>query len=162
MQVIVHTVEGRAVVTAPENPDIDLAELAAMIIAPGSTFVIVEKATLPATHPKYWSLVNGAVVSNDAAAALDTQLRLALLVKAECKRRIYAVATATTQINMVATAAADIMPPAQVSSLQAALAWIAAMRSASRGLITANDQDYKNDAKWPIVPAAVVAICAIF
>ena len=80
------------------------------------------------------------------------------LVKDECKKRIYAVADETTQMNLAAAAATDLLSSEDLSTFKASLAWVAAMRANVATLVAADDEDYAADAKWPAVPAGAVEL----
>ncbi|MEO3480549.1 hypothetical protein AAFO90_23190 [Phaeobacter sp. CAU 1743] len=88
-------------------------------------------------------------------------------VSAECRRRIYAAASAETQMNM-ATAAAVISGKAAddrsddentiLAGVSAALAWVTAMRANVDTLKTATAADYLSDAEWPDLPAEAASV----
>lgn len=92
------------------------------------------------------------------AASAGEQIRLA--ARAECEGRIYAVAPATTQMNMTAARAAGVMNAADQAAYAAALVWVQDMRAAYRALVAAADADFALDSKWPPVPAAVAELCS--
>lgn len=91
--------------------------------------------------------------------------------KDECRRRIYQVASAESQMNM-ATAAAVISGKAVsartdnekaiLAGAEAALSWVAAMRNAVAGFASDPELDVLSDSNWPVVPAAVTAIVSQF
>ena len=106
---------------------------------------------------------------NDIADALAAQRRDA--VKAECRRRIYAVASAETQLNMTSYAAAiALKPPAErtaeeagvAAAFMAALAWVSAMRAAVAAIAGDAARDIAADASWPACPDQVVALASSF
>lgn len=80
--------------------------------------------------------------------------------KAECRRRILAVAGETAQLNMTAAAAAGLLAQADRATFAAALAWVAAMRAACT--TAAQAPDPADDSLWPAVPAGVAALAARF
>lgn len=83
------------------------------------------------------------------------------MAKAECARRILAVADQTAQLNLAAAAAGGALDPIQLATYQSGVAWIAAMRS--QWLIIAdNALDPKDNANWPSVPAGVAELGAAF
>ena len=99
-------------------------------------------------------------------AVIDAELaRLrARAVKAECKRRIYGVMSAETQMNITAVSAAIAAKPASsrtaeekatLAAAQAALAWVDAMRTRAAELAADPQADFKADAAWPAVPDEV-------
>ncbi|SDR15306.1 hypothetical protein [Pseudovibrio sp. Tun.PSC04-5.I4] len=106
-------------------------------------------------------------------AAIDKALSEArlMLVKAECRRRIYAQASSETQINM-ATATAAVAGKAVedrsaedlalLTSTKAALDWVNAMRAKVIDLAADPDTGFTLDASWPDCPADVVAIVEQF
>jgi hypothetical protein len=80
-------------------------------------------------------------------------------VKAECSRRIFAVASANCQMNMTAAA---VVSDADKAALAASLAWVLAMRGACVALIGLGDKTFADDAHWPACPADVAAFAARF
>ena len=82
-------------------------------------------------------------------------------VKAECGRRIYAVASAQAQMN-VATAAAvasaktassrSAEEAALIAGAAAGIGWVAAMRAAIAPLAADPGADFTDDAAWPDCP----------
>lgn len=103
----------------------------------------------------------GVPVDVIASAKLDVRRRL---VSAECRRRIYAAASAEAQMNM-ATAAAITSAKAEadrtdddktvLDGVHLALAWVADMRAAFEALAADPDADFKNDAAWPALPPEI-------
>lgn len=83
-------------------------------------------------------------------------------VKAECRRRIFAVVDAIAQVNLAAAAAADRLEAGQLETYRAGLDWVAAMRVACLPLIADPTLDPTQDAVWPAVPAGVAALAAAF
>lgn len=83
------------------------------------------------------------------------------LVKAECRRRIYAEASAETQMNM-ATAGAFISSKTAsarseedktvLAGIEASLAWVAQMRGRVTELADDATLDIADDANWPPLP----------
>ncbi|WP_208994793.1 hypothetical protein [Pseudovibrio sp. Alg231-02] len=92
-------------------------------------------------------------------------------IKAECRKRIYARASAETQMNM-ATAAAAIAgkvvadrsadEATLLTSTKAALDWVGAMRSKCPELAEDPATDFTQDASWPECPPEVVALTEQF
>ncbi len=80
--------------------------------------------------------------------------------KAECRRRILAVADEIAQINLASAAAAGLMTNAQMAVYSSGLGWVNAMRAASSTMPA--DTDYRNDAAWPPVPAGMAELAAEF
>lgn len=73
--------------------------------------------------------------------------------KAECRRRILAVADETAQLNMTAASAAGLLSVQDRVTFAAALVWVAAMRAACAAAAAA--PDCTDDALWPAVPDGV-------
>ena len=94
-----------------------------------------------------------------AAEAAETR---ATLVKASCKRRIYAVASAEAQMNIIGARAAGSFDAAQQDAYAASVQWIADMRAACQTLITDAEADYADDANWPDCPPGAAALAAAF
>lgn len=92
-------------------------------------------------------------------------------VNAECKRRIYAVASPETQMNM-ATASAVISgkstssrtepEKAVLAGVAASLGWVEAMRTAAVALIADQTVNAFDDAAWPACPDDVLAVVGQF
>ena len=92
-------------------------------------------------------------------------------IKAECRRRIYAAASAETQMNM-ATAGAFISSKtasarseeekAVLTGIEASLAWVAQMRENVATLAAAPELDISDDANWPECPDAALAVVGMF
>lgn len=93
------------------------------------------------------------------------------LIKAECRRRIYGLASAETQTNINGAAAlVSAKTSAQRSAADAALLaafsqslqWITDMRAAVEQLDSDPASDYLADAAWPICPDEVIALVAAY
>lgn len=105
-----------------------------------------------------------------AAAATRESEALRAACRAECARRIFAAASATTQNNLNAymnwlalkSGTLTNAEKADVAAFGEAFQWIAAMRATWRQLHTAGDQDFREDAKWPALPATAAALAARF
>lgn len=108
-----------------------------------------------------WLRAQGVPEAEIAAALAELRTRA---VSAECRRRIYAEASAEAQMNM-ATAAAMIGckttsqrsadETAILAGTGAALQWVAAMRAAAAALAADPGADYLADAAWPPLDEAV-------
>lgn len=105
----------------------------------------------------------------DIASALAALRRDA--VKAECRRRIYAVASAETQLNMTSYVTAIGLKPAAArsdvekaaaASFLLALEWVEAMRAAVAAIAADLDVDMTAQASWPACPAEVSALADRF
>lgn len=77
---------------------------------------------------------------------------IAPLVKAECQRRIFAVATTNTQMNLTAARAAGRLSTGDQAVYAAGLDWIDAMRERCADLIVSGNADYLLDQSWPAPP----------
>ena len=95
----------------------------------------------------------------------------AKLIGNECRRRIYAVASAETQMNMAAASAVISAKTATTRSdeekavlagLEAAIGWVAAMRGNVATLAADSTKDFTADENWPEVPAAAAAVAHQF
>ncbi len=103
-------------------------------------------------------------------AAAEAGVRISA-IKAECRRRIYAAASAETQMNM-ATAAAFISSKtasartegekAILTGVEASLAWVAEMRGKVATLAADPETDIHDDANWPECPDTALAVVAQF
>ncbi|WP_171182398.1 hypothetical protein [Ruegeria sp. HKCCD8929] len=92
-------------------------------------------------------------------------------VKQECRRRIYAEASAETQMNM-ATAAAVIAgkdaadrtsdESSILAGAQGALGWVTAMKEQVQTLAVDADADFTADAAWPPLPDIVRVVVTRF
>ena len=110
----------------------------------------------------------------DAATQIQQrheQERRAAEVKAECKRRIYAVLSAETQMNATAFAttvaakaasARTVEEKNTLAAVQAALAWVDQMRATAATLLADPAADFKADAAWPAQPAEVAQLAQRF
>ena len=106
----------------------------------------------------------------EAIAAAEGSVQL-LAIKAECRRRIYAAASAETQMNM-ATAAAFISSKtasarsekekAVLTGIDASLAWVSEMRGNVSTLAGDAELDIRDDANWPECPDAALAVVEMF
>ncbi|MBD8890893.1 hypothetical protein [Roseibium litorale] len=101
----------------------------------------------------------------DAARAADRTT----LVKAECRRRIYRVASAESQMNMAAAASVIAAKTASARSseendvlarIEATTAWVAAMRGNILPLSESASADVYANESWPECPAEVAALVA--
>jgi len=98
-----------------------------------------------------------------AAGATDAQIAEALAgrrreaIYREIRRRIFAVATPTTQTNLAAAAAGGRLDKDAMAAYGEGLDWINAMRAAGKDLVE-GDADYAADKHWPDVPDAVVSL----
>ncbi|NHM19507.1 hypothetical protein [Tritonibacter mobilis] len=88
-------------------------------------------------------------------------------ISAECRRRIYAAASAEAQMNM-ATSAAIISGKAEadrsedevtvLDGVRLALDWVVSMRAAFESMSKDPDADYLADAAWPVLPPEIPPI----
>jgi hypothetical protein len=92
-------------------------------------------------------------------------------VKAECRRRIYAAASAETQMNMATAAAVISAKEASartedetsiLSGLDDAIGWVAQMRGRVMELTDDATLDIHDDANWPPLPNGARDVVAKF
>ncbi|MCB1423176.1 MAG: hypothetical protein KDJ69_12070 [Nitratireductor sp.] len=83
-------------------------------------------------------------------------------IRQEVSDRIYAHASAATQMNMAAAAAAGLLNADQMAAFQAGLAWVAAMRAKGAELAAAGAVDFADDSHWPEPSPEAVALAAAF
>lgn len=92
-------------------------------------------------------------------------------IGAECRRRIYSVASAETQMNMAAASALISSKTASsrtdqekavLAGLEAAIGWVSAMRANVATLAADPSKDFTADEHWPEVPAAAAAVADQF
>lgn len=105
-------------------------------------------------------------VPQDVLDAVVQKQRRAL-VNAECKTRIYAVASPETQMNMAtavgvisaktASARSDV-EKAILAGVAGSLEWVVAMKSAAATLIADQAADELDNAAWPPCPDPVLAV----
>ena len=97
-------------------------------------------------------------------------LRIAA-IKAECRRRIYAVASPEAQMNMAAATAVisgktasarSDSEKATLAGAEAAIGWVAAMRATIAALAADPATDVTADAAWPAIPPEALAMIANF
>lgn len=100
-------------------------------------------------------------ITTAAQKAEEDLARAMAAGKAECRRRILAVADETAQINLAAAAAADQLTPEQRSAYVAGLSWIMQMRAAWPALAQTG-ADLADDANWPPVPAGAADLAGAF
>ncbi|MFV0384878.1 hypothetical protein [Paracoccus sp. (in: a-proteobacteria)] len=98
------------------------------------------------------------------AAGADARMEA---IKAECRRRIYAVASAESQMNMAAAvgviagksaAERTAEETATMAAAESAIGWVAAMRAAIVTLAEDANADFTASAVWPDVPPDAVAM----
>lgn len=103
------------------------------------------------------------------AAAISAARRE--LIKAECRRRIYGIASAEAQINIsgaatIASAKTSSQRSAEETAMLAtyglSLQWIMDMRAAVEALDADASADFTADASWPVCPADVIALAEQF
>ncbi len=92
-------------------------------------------------------------------------------IKAECRKRIYAQASAETQMNMATAAAAvagnaafdrSAEEVALLTSTKAALDWVGAMRARVVALADDPEADFTLDASWPECPPELAVLTEQF
>ncbi|NKX47700.1 hypothetical protein HGG67_05605 [Rhodobacteraceae bacterium R_SAG8] len=105
-------------------------------------------------------------VINDAKSLIRSSL-----IKDECRRRIYAAASAETQMNMATAAAVISAKEAStrtedeasiLSGLDDAIGWVALMRGRVMELKDDATLDIHDDANWPPLPDGARDVVAKF
>lgn len=92
----------------------------------------------------------------------EERLAIALThAKAECERRIYAVASDNAQKNMTAARADGDMTAEQLTNYSLARQWVKDMQAAV-GVIATGGLDPNDDANWPFIPVGVPELVAQF
>jgi hypothetical protein len=84
------------------------------------------------------------------------------LIAKEVERRIFAHASANTQMNMTAAATADLLNADQKEAYKQGLIWVSEMRAKGAELIASKTVDYEDDKHWPEPSAAAVALAKAF
>ena len=102
------------------------------------------------------------VSEDDPRVTAFHRAQLTPRIAAECQRRIYAVASQNCQMNMTAWIASGLASDADRTSLQAALAWVQAMRASYASLVAAGDERFTDDDRWPPCPPEAAAFAARF
>ncbi|MBL4757562.1 MAG: hypothetical protein JKY32_07980 [Rhizobiales bacterium] len=92
-------------------------------------------------------------------------------IKQAVRQRIYAVASAETQMNMSGVAAfissktaanRDQSEKDHMSAYEASLNWVGSMRANVATLASDASLDLADDANWPVTPPEVIALAAQF
>lgn len=99
-----------------------------------------------------------ALMPDQADAVRDQRGQAA---KAECRRRILAVASETAQMNMAASAAAGLMSDDDVEAFRDWCTWRSAMINRARSL-AGGDAPIEDDGTWPVIPKNAAALAAYF
>ena len=109
-------------------------------------------------------------VTGEAVAAADAAERLAL-VKAECRHRIYAIASQEAQTNVATALGVALVTAiidrtdeekATIAAARAGLAWVKAMRETVPLLAADPAVDFRADDEWPACPPAAAAVYSSF
>ena len=94
---------------------------------------------------------------------------LAGFAKAECGKRISAVADQFCQLNLTASASAGLLTKEQMATYKKGLAWVTQMRANVATLVAGDDgmKHYRirvieNDQSWPKVPEGVQELADLF
>ncbi len=111
---------------------------------------------------QFVGLRDAGLINDDMLVETIVSVPLPDNIKAECGRRIYAVASLATQTNMTAARAAGLLTPDQDAAFLAGLQWIGAMRAACANMITSCESDHQSDAHWPACPVEFVALANAF
>ena len=101
------------------------------------------------------------LITADAKSAAQAEQR-AETIKAECRRRIFAVADDMAQINLAAAAAAGALDDVQMRVYRSGLAWVAEMRGTCRVLMADPERNPGADAEWPGLPDGLVGLAGQF
>lgn len=101
------------------------------------------------------------LITADAKSAVAT-LQHGELARAECRRRIFAVADETAQINLAAAAAAGTLDDTQMAVYRSGLDWVAQMRAACRVLADDPQRSASDDAEWPPLPDGLADLADLF
>lgn len=83
-------------------------------------------------------------------------------VGAECRRRIYAIASQNAQMNMTAFLATPLATAADRAAFARAFGWVQDMRAAYAAIIEGNDHEFRQDDRWPPCPHEVIAFATRF
>lgn len=105
-----------------------------------------------------WEAIEG----NDRQPYVAPPPDYKFLITNEVERRIFAHASANTQMNMTGAATAGLLTSDQMEAYKQGLLWVAAMRSKGAELIANNTEDYLDDKHWPEPSAAAVALANAF
>jgi len=109
-------------------------------------------------------------IPEEAIYAAEVELKTTA-AKAECRRRIYAAASAETQMNMATAAAVISAKEASartedeasiLSGLDDAIGWVAQMRGRVSELTGDATLDFQDDANWPPLPDGARDVVAKF
>ena len=92
------------------------------------------------------------------ARARAQQAHQQAVARAECRRRLLAIASESTQINMAAAAAAGLLPKDQMTAYRAWVKWVAGMRAQAA---TMADKAL-DPADWPECPPEALALVRTF
>lgn len=84
------------------------------------------------------------------------------VIKDECRKRIYAVANETAQMNMASFAAAGLFTADQMAAYVSGLQWVMTMRQKCAGVVASAEPTYADDKHWPAAPDAAKALSAQF
>ena len=95
-----------------------------------------------------------------AARAAEAMAERMAAARAECRRLILAAVPETTQMNLTAATAANVLSPTDRATFAAGLGWISAMRAAWPAIAAAGTS--LEAASWPDVPAGVEALAHRF
>ena len=96
----------------------------------------------------------------EMAATIGFQQRDA--IKAECARRIFAIADRNAQVNTAMAAATGLLDEADMAAAQAAQDWVRRMRERCQQLIARENPSYLKDEDWPSCPEEVIDLSAKF
>lgn len=101
-------------------------------------------------------------VITEAQKAQEARAPHTAAVKADCRRRILAVADLYAQVNVASRIAAGLLTDDEKAAYGRVLDWIAEMRAVSDRLEADTGARFADDAAWPAPPAEAVALMARF
>lgn len=105
-----------------------------------------------------WEAIEG----NNREPFVPSEPDYAALITAEVERRIFAHASANTQMNMTGAATAGLLTATQMEAYKQGLLWVSSMRSKGAELIASKTADYSSDSHWPKPSAEAVALAEMF
>ena len=108
------------------------------------------------------SEIGEVVPENGSLTAVEPEKDYKLLITNEVERRIFAHASANTQMNMTGAATAGLLTTTQMEAYKQGLLWVSSMRSKGAELIASKTTDYSSDSHWPKPSTAAVALAEMF
>lgn len=160
---IVQIVENGIVVNALVFPD-DAVVTGGSVTWEGGEYTAPDGCSLMAQAGAGvgWTVSDGVLVAPPPVVVTIAGAALVAAIRAECRNRIFAVASQATQINIIGAAAAGGLDEDDMTAYRASVEWIAAMRAACAELVADEDDTFADAAHWPVCPPEVVALSARF